>query len=86
MLQNCMYIFLLNSTLRFHEFWGKKYFKITLADLTYVYGFVFDQAGFAKALKMVGKEFLDTVEYFKEVWLPARTIVQTAIEKRFEVP
>ena len=43
------------------------------------------EAGFAKALKMVEAEFLETVKYFKEVWLPARTIVQTAIEKRFGV-
>lgn len=34
---------------------------------------------------MVEEEFLGTVSYFKDVWLPARTIVQTAIEKRHEV-
>lgn len=43
------------------------------------------EAGFAKAMKMVEEEFLETVSYFKDVWLPARTIVQTAIEKRLEV-
>jgi exoribonuclease II len=47
--------------------------------------FVLNQAGFAKALKMVEGEFLETVEYFKDAWLPARTIVQTSIEKRYEV-
>ena len=45
----------------------------------------FNQAGFAKAMKMVEEEFLETVSYFKDVWLPARTIVQSAIEKRYEV-
>ena len=45
----------------------------------------FNQAGFAKAMKMVEEEFLETVSYFKDVWLPARTIVETAIEKRYEV-
>ena len=43
------------------------------------------KVGFAKALKMVKGEFVETVRYFNEVWLPARIIVQTAIEKRFEV-
>ncbi|XP_028396435.1 UPF0160 protein MYG1, mitochondrial-like [Dendronephthya gigantea] len=43
------------------------------------------EAGFAKAMKMVGEEFLETVSYFKDVWLPARMIVQKAIEKRYEV-
>jgi hypothetical protein len=36
-------------------------------------------------MKMVEEEFLEAVSYFKDVWLPARTIVQTAIEKRLEV-
>jgi hypothetical protein len=34
---------------------------------------------------MVEGEFLETVEYFKDAWLPARTIVQTSIEKRYKV-
>lgn len=36
-------------------------------------------------MKMVEEEFLETISYFKDVWLPVRTIVQTAIEKRYEV-
>ncbi len=47
--------------------------------------YIFNQAGFAKALKMVEGEFLETVNYFKDAWLPARTIVQRAIDKRYEV-
>ena len=34
---------------------------------------------------MVEAEFLENVNYFKNVWLPARTIVQKAIEERYKV-
>lgn len=36
-------------------------------------------------MEMVGAEFLETVNYFKESWLPARKIVQAAIENRYKV-
>ena len=36
-------------------------------------------------MKMVEAEFLEDVNYFKNVWLPARTIVQKAIEERYKV-
>lgn len=40
---------------------------------------------FQKAMEMVGAEFLENVNYFKNSWLPARTIVQKAIEDRHKV-
>ncbi|XP_046840081.1 MYG1 exonuclease-like isoform X2 [Xenia sp. Carnegie-2017] len=43
------------------------------------------EAGFFKAMKMVENEFIETVTYFKDVWLPARTIVEKAIVKRHEL-
>ncbi len=41
-------------------------------------------AGFEKAMALVGTEFSDTVDYYGRCWLPARTIVATALSKRFE--
>jgi len=40
---------------------------------------------FQKAMTLVLEEFLEFVQYAKNVWLPARDIVHHAIEKRFEV-
>ncbi|XP_041366092.1 MYG1 exonuclease-like [Gigantopelta aegis] len=40
---------------------------------------------FHQAIKMVGDEFEDRVKYYKSAWLPARDIVQKAIENRKEV-
>jgi len=40
---------------------------------------------FQKAMALVLGEFLESVQYIKNVWLPARNIVRCAIEKRFEV-
>lgn len=40
---------------------------------------------FEKAKKMVGEEFVDRVLYYATVWWPARSIVEDAIQKRFEV-
>ena len=37
------------------------------------------------AMQLVGKEFTDRVVEYKDIWLPARTIVQRAIESRLEV-
>lgn len=36
-------------------------------------------------MERVGEEFKDVVQYYKDSWLPARSIVLTAVEKRFEV-
>ncbi|XP_071099258.1 MYG1 exonuclease-like [Haliotis cracherodii] len=42
-------------------------------------------AQFRKAMEMVGAEFMDRVLYYKQSWLPARDLVQTAIKQRKEV-
>lgn len=40
---------------------------------------------FHKAKEYVGKEFQDKVEYFGSAWLPARKIVEQAVQNRFNV-
>lgn len=40
---------------------------------------------FHQAKEYVGKEFQDKVEYFGSSWLPARQIVEKAVENRFNV-
>uniref|UniRef100_UPI00398E3E7B MYG1 exonuclease n=1 Tax=Pristiophorus japonicus TaxID=55135 RepID=UPI00398E3E7B len=42
------------------------------------------EAGFTKALKLVGTEFMDRMEFYHNAWLPARTLVEDAIRGRFE--
>ncbi|XP_068568445.1 MYG1 exonuclease [Cebidichthys violaceus] len=43
------------------------------------------EEGFRKALKMVGEEFLDRVEYYQSSWLPARAVVEEAVKGRHQV-
>ncbi|XP_044299266.1 MYG1 exonuclease [Varanus komodoensis] len=43
------------------------------------------EAGFQKAMELVGNEFLDRLDYYYRSWLPARTLVEKAIQQRFEV-
>lgn len=45
-----------------------------------------EQEGFQKAMAMVGAEFLDRLDYYKHVWLPARAVVETAVQMRTQVP
>jgi uncharacterized UPF0160 family protein len=40
---------------------------------------------FEEAVKYVGIEFLDKVKYFACSWLPARTIIEDAVEHRYNV-
>ncbi|KAI5480731.1 hypothetical protein MNV49_007658 [Pseudohyphozyma bogoriensis] len=40
---------------------------------------------FEKASKLAGEEFLGRVDYAAKSWLPAKQLVQQAVEKRFEV-
>ncbi|XP_076757475.1 MYG1 exonuclease [Xylocopa sonorina] len=40
---------------------------------------------FLKAVELTGQDFVQHVNYAIDVWLPARSIVQDAIAKRFEV-
>ena len=42
-------------------------------------------AGFYKALDLVRPEFLDRVKYYANVWWPARSLVEKALENRFKV-
>ncbi|XP_075757714.1 LOW QUALITY PROTEIN: MYG1 exonuclease [Pelodiscus sinensis] len=43
------------------------------------------EAGFQKAMELVGREFLDRLDYYHRSWLPARALVEETLEKRFEV-
>lgn len=45
----------------------------------------FYKEGFKNAMKMVGEEFLDRLEYYQSAWLPARAVVEEAVNKRHEV-
>ncbi|XP_053981498.1 MYG1 exonuclease-like isoform X1 [Hylaeus volcanicus] len=40
---------------------------------------------FLKAVELTGEEFKQHINYAKNVWLPARSIVEESINKRFEV-
>jgi len=42
-------------------------------------------AAFQKAMALTGSEFLEAVDYVSKCWLPARSLVQQAIEGRHEV-
>ena len=37
------------------------------------------------AMELVGREFSEKVIEYKDIWLPARAIVQRALESRFQV-
>ncbi|KAI8056785.1 metal-dependent protein hydrolase [Syncephalis plumigaleata] len=43
------------------------------------------RARFFKAMEMAGEEFLDRVRYLGLAWLPARALVERAMEQRLEV-
>ncbi|NXI97704.1 MYG1 protein, partial [Psophia crepitans] len=43
------------------------------------------QAGFKRAMELVGGEFMDRLDYYHRAWLPARALVEEAIQRRFEV-
>lgn len=43
------------------------------------------QAGFKRAVELVGSEFMDRLDYYHRAWLPARVLVEDAIRRRFEV-
>ncbi|KAI9594967.1 metal-dependent protein hydrolase [Syncephalis fuscata] len=40
---------------------------------------------FFQAMEMAGQEFLDRVRYLGLAWLPARALVENALERRFDV-
>ncbi|XP_016410355.1 MYG1 exonuclease isoform X2 [Sinocyclocheilus rhinocerous] len=43
------------------------------------------EEGFQKALALVGAEFKDRLVFFMKAWLPAREIVQQAVQSRYQV-
>lgn len=43
------------------------------------------ESGFKKAVALTGKEFLDRVNFYGKVWLPARSVVEAALKERFDV-
>lgn len=43
------------------------------------------EEAFAKALNLCGSEFVDKVNYFKDVWIPGHNIVEEAVKHRFIV-
>ncbi|XP_075301792.1 MYG1 exonuclease isoform X2 [Opisthocomus hoazin] len=43
------------------------------------------EAGFKRAMELVGGEFMDRLDYYHRAWLPARGLVEEAIRRRFEV-
>ncbi|XP_033994605.1 UPF0160 protein MYG1, mitochondrial [Trematomus bernacchii] len=43
------------------------------------------EEGFRKAMKMVGEEFLDRLEFYQSSWLPARAVVEEAVKARHQV-
>jgi uncharacterized UPF0160 family protein len=43
------------------------------------------EGGFKKAVELTGKEFMERVNYFGKVWLPARSIVEDALKTRMSV-
>ncbi|KAJ9094969.1 hypothetical protein QFC21_005761 [Naganishia friedmannii] len=42
-------------------------------------------AKFKEASKMAGEEFMNRLDYYAKAWLPARDVVEAALNKRFEV-
>ncbi|XP_038053187.1 MYG1 exonuclease-like isoform X2 [Patiria miniata] len=44
-----------------------------------------EEGGFKKAMELTGLEFLDKVNYYNTSWWPARELVESALDGRFEV-
>ncbi|XP_048477108.1 UPF0160 protein MYG1, mitochondrial isoform X1 [Rhincodon typus] len=42
------------------------------------------EEAFGKAVKLVGSEFLDRLQYYHTSWLPARSLIEEAIQDRFK--
>ena len=42
-------------------------------------------AGFNKAMELVRPEFLDRINFYANIWWPARALVAQALEDRFKV-
>uniref|UniRef100_A0AAA9RV32 MYG1 exonuclease n=2 Tax=Bos TaxID=9903 RepID=A0AAA9RV32_BOVIN len=48
-------------------------------------GTLYDKAGFKRAMDLVREEFLQRLDFYQNSWLPARTLVEEALAKRFQV-
>uniref|UniRef100_A0A8C3UY52 MYG1 exonuclease n=1 Tax=Catharus ustulatus TaxID=91951 RepID=A0A8C3UY52_CATUS len=46
---------------------------------------LYDKAGFRRAMELVGSEFLERLDFYHRAWLPARALVEEAIQNRFQV-
>ena len=44
-----------------------------------------NQGQFEEAIKLVGKEFMNRLEYYRDSWLPARSLVERALLDRYQV-
>lgn len=44
-----------------------------------------EETGFRQAMELIGKEFLDRLQFYLHVWWPARALLEQAIAKRYEV-
>ncbi|NXX67468.1 MYG1 protein, partial [Spizella passerina] len=43
------------------------------------------EAGFRRAMELVGTEFLQRLDFYHRAWLPARALVEEAVRRRLEV-
>ncbi|XP_046292230.1 MYG1 exonuclease isoform X2 [Marmota monax] len=46
---------------------------------------LYDKAGFRRAMDLVREEFLQRLDFYQHSWLPARTLVEEALARRFQV-
>ena len=44
-----------------------------------------NQEMFSRAMELVGGEFVDRVTSTRDIWLPARELVEAAMDKRYSV-
>jgi len=44
-----------------------------------------EETGFKEAMEMIGKEFLDRYHFYIHQWWPARSLLEKAIAKRFDI-
>jgi hypothetical protein len=50
-----------------------------------IFSYVVVQAQFGKASQLTGSEFLGRLDYYAKSWLPARSLVSTALAERMNI-
>ena len=60
-------------------------YEFLVAIIIIYFAYFPSQGQFQLAMQLVGREFTERVMEYKDVWLPARAIVQEAIESRLQV-